>query len=299
MVKHAGTALLAAIFFFGHAGNSHANDEFSAYRAGDVSVVRLADKKGGVPPEVFVGADKTMLENVLQGGICPAMFLTFLIKSPTDLILVDTGNGEARQGRTLDLLKRQGVSKEDITKILLTHMHGDHVQGLFSGDSKTFPHADVYVERSEYSFWTDRKNLARAPAGMAPCFDSAEKLSRLYRDKIRLFTAGEKIFPWLSSIAMPGHTEGHSGFLLTRGGKNILLAGDFLHCLSVQTPHPDVAVIWDSDKDMARSTRKKILERVADSDVIVLGGHFANPGAVLFKKKDRTYSYEFVQPDAR
>ena len=298
MRKHAGVVILAAIFLFAHLGSSRADDELNTYRVDDVSIVRIADKKGGVPPEVFVSADKAMLEKVLHGGICPAMFLTFLIKSPTDLILVDTGNGEARKGRTIDLLKQLGVSKEDITKILLTHMHGDHVQGLFSGESKAFPHADVYVEKSEYRFWTDRRNIARAPSGMTSCFDNAEKLSRLYKDKIHLFTAGEKILPWLSSVAMPGHTEGHSGFLLAKGGKSILLAGDFLHCLSVQTPYPHVAVIWDSDQELAKSTRKKILERVADTDTIVLGGHFANPGAVLFKKTNGTYSYEFVQPDA-
>lgn len=289
--------VLTGILFLAHVANGHTQDVVWTYGAGDITVVRIVDKPGGVPAGALVGADTTFLENTLPGGVCPAMYLTFLIKTPTDLILVDTGNGAVRQGRTLEFLKELGVSQEGITKILLTHMHGDHVGGLFSGDDKTFPHAEVYVEEAEYRFWTDRKNAARAPSSMGACFDNAQRFARLYHGKIHCFAPGAPIFPWLVAIPMPGHTEGHTGFLLTRGGKSLLLAGDFLHCLSVQTAYPDVAVIWDSDQNLARKTRRHIRERFANTQTLVLGGHFPNPGAVRFTQTGGKFSYAFVAPE--
>ncbi len=298
MHKIASVLLCAAVSLSGCLEPCYASGEIGAYRAGDVTVYRIADKKGGVPPQVLVGADKAMLENVLQDGVCPAMFLTFLVKTPEDLILVDTGNGAESNGRTVELLKKLGVSREAVGKVLLTHMHGDHVRGLFTGNARTFPNAEVYVGEAEYRFWMDRKNASRAPSSMGACFDNAERMTRLYKGKIRLFKAGDRLFPWLAAVALPGHTEGHAGFLLERGGKRLFLAGDFMHCLAVQTAHPDVAVVWDSDQELAKMTRRQTLERVANTDTVVLGAHFANPGAVHFRQAGGTFSYKFVQPDA-
>ncbi len=280
------------------AGQSRAEDSVFVYRAGDITVMRLADKQGGVPPSVFVGADKAMLDS-LHGQVCPAMYLTFLIKTPRDLVLVDTGNGDGGQGRTAALLKELGIPKDAVTRIVLTHMHGDHVRGLFSKDAKAFPRAEVYVDEREFRFWSDRRNASRAPAGMAACFDNAERLSRLYKDSIRLFKAGDRVFPWLASVALPGHTEGHTGFVLEQAGRRLFLAGDFMHCLPVQTAHPDVAVIWDSDQEQAKQTRLQTLRRTANTGTVVLGSHFPNPGGVLFKEEGGRFSYEFVQPEAR
>ncbi|MBQ9407391.1 MAG: MBL fold metallo-hydrolase [Desulfovibrio sp.] len=297
MRKNASILALTGILLLASLQSVLASDAIWTYKAGDITVMRLVDQPGGVPAKALVGADKTLLENTLHGGICPAMFLTFLLKTPTDCILVDTGNGAAHKGQTLALLKQLGLEPGAVTKILLTHMHGDHVGGLFSGEEKTFPQAKVYVEQSEYRFWTDRKNTLSAPTSMASCFDNAERFARLYEGHIHLFRAGERLFPWLISIPMPGHTQGHTGFLLTQGGKSILLAGDFLHCLAVQTANPDVAVIWDSDQNLAKQTRRSILERFANSDTLILGGHFPNPGAVHFTQTQGKFAYTFVAPE--
>ena len=293
------TVLIALALLLAHVQEGRADDSVLVYRAGDVTVMRLADKQGGVPPQVFAGADKALLEKELHGQICPAMFLTFLVKTPEDMVLVDSGNGEERQGRTHALLRQLGVPAEAVTKILLTHMHGDHVLGLFSGKQAAFPSAEIYVEASEFRFWTDRKNMSRAPSGMGANFDNAERLAQIYKGRIRLFTAGDKLFPWLASVALPGHTEGHTGFLVERAGRRLLLAGDFLHCLAVQAAHPEVAVIWDSDQELAKRTRLQTLRQAAGDGTVVLGDHFANPGAVRFTERGAGFAYEFVQPDAR
>ena len=97
--------------------------------------MRLADKTGGIPQNILVGAEASLPE----GQLGPAMFLSFLLQTPSDLILIATGDGEATKGRTLALLQELGVPGEAISKILLTRMHGDHISGLFTGEKKTFP----------------------------------------------------------------------------------------------------------------------------------------------------------------
>ena len=294
------TALLALAALLVPVQDGRADDGVLAYRAGDVTVLRLADKQGGIPPHIFTGASKALLDTALHGQSCPSMFLTFLLKTPRDTVLVDSGNGEGRQGRTHALLRQLGVPADAVTKVVLTHMHGDHVLGLFSGKGPAFPRAEIYVEASEFRFWTDRKNMSRAPSGMGACFDNAERLAQIYKGRIRLFKAGDRLLPWLASVPLPGHTEGHAGFLVERAGRRLLLAGDVLHCLALQAAHPEVAVIWDADQDLARRTRLQTLRQAAGDGTVVLGSHFADPGAVRFTARDGAgFAYEFVQPDAR
>ena len=102
-------------------------------------------------------------------------------------------------------------------------------------------------------------------------------------------------------MSLPGHTEGHVGFALKKSdGTASLFGGDFLHCLAVQSRYPEVTVPWDTDQNAARKTREDLLKKVAGTGTVVLGGHFPDPGAVLFiPGSEGGYSYTFVEPSER
>ncbi|MBQ7617450.1 MAG: MBL fold metallo-hydrolase [Desulfovibrio sp.] len=271
--------------------------EVNTYTLGpELKILRILDKPNKIGKAYLLGAKDNALDSLLENGLCPSSYSTFLIVKGKDSVLIDTGNGASNQGKTLELLALHGFAPKSIKNIVLTHMHGDHILGLFNGQAKAFPEATVYVEASEYKFWSDRKNMHLAPKGQAKCFDLAEAFKKTYGDKVKLFQAGETLFKFLKTTATPGHTTGHTSFELSLNDQKYLIVGDVLHCLKVQTLMPQVTVPWDTDQNLAIKTREKLLNEVADTQTVILGSHFPEPGAFHISKNGSSFSYLEVTP---
>ena len=199
----------------------------------------------------------------------------FALKGPDGIALIDAGTGPswgAAMGHAPAAMAAAGIAPGEVARVLITHLHGDHALGLFDGDKPFFPNAEIIVPEADFGFYSDEANRARTPEKKQGAFAITATLKKLYAGRIRTVPAGEAR-PAISLIPLPGHTFGHSGYLLEGDGERLLLWGDALHLSDLQASDPGIGFIYDLDADTALASRRGILERAAHENWLISGGH--------------------------
>jgi len=269
----------------------------NALPIGDFSVVPLLDGPQSLPLNLFRGADEATILAVAGEQPVPASFNAFLIKHGAERFLVDTGNGTSRPGGSGQLLlslKGAETKPEDISKIFITHLHSDHIGGLVEGGKAVFPKAQVYVAKQEYDYWMNEEVMRQAGENWRPMFLVIHAVFRVLESNKALvfFTPGDVVAPDITSVALLGHTPGHSGFLLTSKGKKFFFVGDLLHAGALQFSRPDITLLFDSDQPMAKETRLRIFKQVAAEQTPIAAVHLPFPGIGLVRAEGDGYRFE-------
>ena len=291
------TTLCAALLAFSLASPVLAAD-ISTYTVGSMKIVRIVDSADGVPVKFMFG-DKDTINELVPTGMCPNSISSYVIETKEGLYLIDSGFGDIKPGAMYKNFLKAGYNLDEVKLVLMTHLHGDHLGGLTRDGKKVFKNAQIYVKDTELAFWKNRDNTPSVPESQRFCFDEAEKLLRVYAKQVKTFREGERVVPWLTPISVPGHTAGHTMYELNWEGEKRYIWGDIIHCLDVQAKHPEVTVIWDNNRDMARQSRMKALELVADTNVPVFGEHLKSPGVAKFYRDPKGgYSYDLIEPEA-
>jgi len=191
------------------------------------------------------------------------------------LTLIDAGTGEAwgpNFGHARLALRNAGFAPADVTRVLLTHIHGDHALGLLDGERDYFPHAEIWTPARELAFYTNPKARAAAPEPLLGVFAIADQLAAAYGGRVKSVADGN-VLPSVEALPMPGHTPGHTGYLIRGEGEDLLLWGDLLHVGELQAPDPELGIIFDLAPETAAKSRRDILARASDEGWIVAGGH--------------------------
>lgn len=201
----------------------------------------------------------------------------FMLRGADGITLIDTGAGSVwgpTFGQARLAMSGLGIEPAQVDRILLTHLHGDHALGLFEGDVAYFPNAEIWVPQTDLAYFTDANALeATAEAGRGP-FAVASKLQRLYGDRIRAIADGP-VLDGIEARALPGHTPGHTGYLLHDPVRSLMIWGDTLHLAEIQPSDPAIGLVFDLDPAAAARTRRALLEQAADAGWIVAGGHIS------------------------
>jgi glyoxylase-like metal-dependent hydrolase (beta-lactamase superfamily II) len=255
-------------------------------RIGDITITTLSD--GFLDGSMAVLQNITVDEssNMLRAAFRPVPRRTsvncFLIRSAGRTALVDTGCGNkmaATGGRLMQHLAAVGVAPEEVDTILLTHMHPDHSNGLTRDDGKPFfPNAELVTHEAEPRHWLDDAQMAKADeSGRLRNFQHAREQIAPYAKRHRLFRGGE-VFPSVTAMPFPGHTPGHTGYMVASGGQTLLIWGDIVHVPEVQVPRPEVTMAFDVDPAQAEATRRRVFDMVATEKLLVAGMHLHFPG---------------------
>ncbi|MDR0711947.1 MAG: MBL fold metallo-hydrolase [Prevotellaceae bacterium] len=266
-------------------GKAVAQETALTFENGDCRVSVLSEGGQHAGTNIISGVTPDILGKYLPNGKFLLEVQAFLIRFPDKNVLVDAGIGK----NLLSNLQSVGLAEEQIQVILLTHMHGDHIGGLLRDGKKVFRQAELYVSQAEYDYWMGAKERG----------DVARKALAAYKDKLHLFVPGKlgeeipDLIPAIKPIAAYGHTPGHTAFLLESAGKKLLFWGDITHATEVQMPRPEATVSFDSDKQQAAQTRKKILEYVLKNKISVAGDHIQLP-AIGNIRTGKEEGYEFV-----
>ena len=253
-------------------------------QVGDFTVTAVSDGPYRGNFDVILGLDRAEGERLT--GVKPGepMWLdvnAYLIRAGGRLMLSDAGSGSNLQptlGRLPENLRAIGVAPEDIDVLLLTHLHSDHSFGLVDGAGKeVFPKAELFIHELEAAHWLDRVPQPGDSERLRNNTTAQRRVTAPYRDRIRRIKDGE-VLPGITAMLRAGHTPGHTNWLIQSGGERLLLWGDIVHVAAIQVPRPDTALIFDSDPDMARATRRRVFDWVAGEQLTVAGAHLPFPG---------------------
>jgi glyoxylase-like metal-dependent hydrolase (beta-lactamase superfamily II) len=256
-------------------------------QVGEFTVTAVSDGVLNSNHDVVLGIDKedsARLTGVPYGQPLPLDVNSFLIRHRGKLILSDAGTGQGLQplqknlGKLPDNLRAIGVEPAAIDIVALTHLHSDHSMGLLDeAGNKVFPNAELFIHEVEAAFWLDR---ALQPGDSERIVINSKKpraLTAPYRDRIRRLKDGE-VLPGITAMLRPGHTPGHTNWLIQSGGERLLIWGDIVHLAAVQLARPDARLIYDVDTDLAARTRAEVLAGAAREKLVVAGAHLQFPG---------------------
>ncbi|MBW0448720.1 MBL fold metallo-hydrolase [bacterium M00.F.Ca.ET.228.01.1.1] len=227
----------------------------------------------------------------------------FLINTGIKLILIDSGAGVLYGdccGKLLANLRAAGYRPEQIDEVLLTHLHKDHVGGIVANGAPAFPNAIVRASRSEADYWVDPANRSKAPDFLGTFFDAARASIAPYAaaGRFKPFDGDVELDAGIRALALPGHTPGHTGYLVESGGQHLLVWGDIVHVAAIQLQNPTASVEYDSDAAAAQASRRRALELAADQRYLIGAAHIAFPGLGHIRRNGATYDWVPVNYEA-
>jgi glyoxylase-like metal-dependent hydrolase (beta-lactamase superfamily II) len=202
-----------------------------------------------------------------------------LVRMPGHLVLLDTGLGPENQGALPRSLAMAGVSPAQITDVLITHSHFDHVGGLVTADHRSaFPNATIRMSAREWAWMGLQAETKDLAAVVAP--------------QVRTFEPGASVLPGITSIALYGHTPGHVGYEITSQGGTLEDIGDAAHSAIISVERPDWTGGMDLDRPAAAASRRRTLEHLAGSRELVFAPHFPFPGVGRIEARGEGFSWK-------
>jgi glyoxylase-like metal-dependent hydrolase (beta-lactamase superfamily II) len=217
-----------------------------------------------------------------------------LIRTGGELILVDSGSGPhfmPSAGKLADNLAAAGIDRAQITMVVYTHGHPDHLWGVVDEfDEPNFPNASYVVATREWDFWHGVDALTGLPAERAGFVTGARRSYGHVEDKMRTVKAGDEIVSGLRIIDTPGHTQGHVSLELA-GGDGLIVLGDALTHPVISFQYPDWRPVSDHVPEQAAATRRRLLDRLAGEKTRIIGFHLPYPGIGRVERKDGAYRY--------
>lgn len=245
-----------------------------AFTIGEFQAFALRDGELSVPNDgavLAMGEPKADVDALLTAAGLSTESLSIsiqplLVRAGERVVLFDAGAAGqmGTQGKLPASLAAAGVSPDQVTDVLISHLHGDHVAGLVGGGALAFPNATIRMSADE---WT----ALQADAQMA-------ELVRIITPKVETFAPNAEILPGVRSVDIDGHTPGHSGFEIASGDERLLYVADTVHHHIISVQRPTWTIAFDGDEAVAEASRQAVLARAADENLRVYAFHFPFPG---------------------
>ncbi len=227
-------------------------------------------------------------------------FTPLSVNTGSKLVLIDTGNGpsafeqsKGAVGQLQNNLVSAGIDKSAVDTVIISHFHGDHINGLLGTDGKPiYVNAEVIVPATEWAFWMDDGNMSRAPDGLKGNFNNVRRVFGALGKNVTQFEAGKDVIPGIRSMATPGHTPGHTAFIISSGSQSVLAQVDVTAGPALVTvKNPDWQFAFDMDGPQAVATRRKLYDQAIADRMLVQGYHFPFPSAGYIEKDGNGYRF--------
>ncbi|HEY8357450.1 MAG TPA: MBL fold metallo-hydrolase, partial [Ramlibacter sp.] len=223
-------------------------------------------------------------------------YTPFLVVSGSRRVLFDTGfadNGPPTTGRLRANMEAAGFKLEDVTDVVISHYHGDHINGLLAKDgSPVFARAKVHVPSVEHAFWMDEARMnAAAPAARGAFQNVRKVIGGIPAGQLVQFEAGAEIVPGIVSSAAYGHTPGMCIFNVTSQGQAFNYVADVTNIPSLFARNPEWAVVFDMDPNAARVTRRRVFDAMVKDRALTGGFHFPFPAFGTMEANGSGYQF--------
>lgn len=270
------------------------------FSVGEMRITSLLDGFLTLPPEVLQGVSPEevaalMTEAYLDPAQPRGAINAFVIEAGDETWLIDTGAGVyfgPDAGHLSESLAAIGIDPASVSKVLLTHLHGDHTGGAtVDASAPVFPNAELVVTEADRAFWTSEEMQAQAHDMMKPNFDLSRATLAAYGDRVRVIEGEADVAPGVTARPLPGHTPGHTGFMLESGGESLLVWADIIHVPPVQFARPEVTIPFDVDQPLAAATRKDLMASLANTGQRIAGSHLSFPGVGYVETAGDAYRF--------
>ena len=275
---------------------------FHTYKVGDVAVTALYDGIWEKPhdPAFIKNASVEETKDALAKAALPTDFVSIpltvtVLKVGDRLILVNSGSGGQWQptaGKLHGNMKAAGIDPAQIRTILVSHFHPDHIYGLMEKgtNNPVFPDAEIIVSGPEYRWWTEPGRVEKLPEGRKALGQRIQAVFPTWKN-FTLIEGEKEVAPGIRLVNAPGHTPGHSAFLVGSGNQQLMISNDTAYVPALLAPHPEWQGAYDQDGPLAVETRRKLIDRVIADKMMVCGAHFPFPGAGAFAKDGAGYAF--------
>lgn len=247
--------------------------------------------------DFVLGMERAQSEELVGGTADGSLFIpvnNFLFRREGATVLIDAGAGNTMQptlGKLPANLRAAAIDPADITHIVLTHIHPDHANGLVDDNGEAvYPNAEILVHSQELDFWMAENNGSETGAVRRTRARNRINM-KPYLNRTRRMRDGEEALG-CAPILAPGHSPGHTCWRIGTGGDAFIAWGDLVHFSAIQISHPDAAVKYDLDPDLARRSRLRMLDMIASERLAVAGAHVNAPGFGRLRRRGAGYAFE-------
>lgn len=267
---------------------------FYRYKVGSLEVTAINDGFFTRATEGFVkNAQDDDVKKALAEAFIPQdkvfiPFTTLVVNTGSKLVLLDTGTGDMgppTAGTWLANFKAAGFDPANVDTILISHFHGDHINGLRLKDgSARFPNAEVMVPEAEWAYWMDDAKMASAPDPLKNNFNNVRRVFGPMGKNVNRFAWDKEPISGITTIAAPGHTPGHTAFAIHSGNAKLIAMSDTTNNPVLFVRNPDWSAVFDMDGPTAVQSRRKLLDMTASERMQASFYHAAFPATGFIAK---------------
>lgn len=268
---------------------------------GDFEITALSDGTVDLPVDQLLsgarpGQVKRALQRAYLGVPLETSVNAYLVNTGTRLVLIDAG-AAGLFGPTLGKLpahlKAAGYLPEQVDEVYITHLHPDHVGGLLADGRAAFPNATLRFDQHDADFWLSNEQMAKAPDDAKGFFAGAMGAVKPYQDagRLKTFTGRTDLVPGVRAEPAPGHTPGHTFYVVESRGQKLVIWGDMMHVAAVQFPDPSIVIKFDVDSKTAMPQRRKAFADAARQGYYVALSHVSFPGIGRLRAEGKGYAW--------
>lgn len=224
----------------------------------------------------------------------PGLNLTFM-RMGDRLVLFDVGSGAnfmPSAGKLGESLDAAGIAPDEITDVVFTHGHPDHLWGILDDfDEVLFSEATLHVPRAEFEFWKDENTVDLMPDARKSFAVGAKNRFDAMEEQVQLFNPGAEVLPKVEAVDTRGHTPGHTSFVIHATDDPVMVIGDALTNHIISFEKPDWPSGSDQDPQQGIKTRQMLLDRLATDKMQIVGYHLPNEGIGRVEKSGINYRF--------
>ena len=278
---------------------------FYRYNVGSFQVTVVTDGKSQFKlPDTFVTnikkdqVNEALVAAHMEKDMMTIPYTPIAVNTGSKLVVIDTGTGEANFVRSKGVggqfhsnLKASGINRNDVDIVIISHFHGDHINGLIMPDGKpSFPNAEIKVPAAEWKYFMDDAEMAKqSTPRMKGVFAAARKVFDAINRKVTPYEPGKEVAPGITSVATNGHTPGHNSHIIASGSSTVYVQADVTNHPALFARNPGWHAFFDQDPNMAESTRRKVYDMLAADKLMVQGFHYPFPSVAYIEKTGNAY----------
>jgi glyoxylase-like metal-dependent hydrolase (beta-lactamase superfamily II) len=254
------------------------NAGFYRRSIGDLMITAIFDGMVGISLEAVTNIPQDEARHQQDQNLRPypprLPTSVFAVTSGEDTIVIDAGGApelDADLGFSRAYMLAAGIDPDQVRAVFMTHLHTDHYGGLVLSDgSAAFPNAELIMHVKEH-----RSRFGTADAPLAPP-DYLHRAVAPYAGRLRLIEGGTTLYG-IEAVFLPGHTPGHTGWLVNAGRARLLIWGDVVHLPAIQFQYPEASMSYDTDTAQSVASRRNAFSTAARDGILVAGMHMDFP----------------------